>query len=302
MSLQGKTVFITGGARGIGAETARRAAARGANIVVAGLEPDELERVAATAGAGRGAAFETDVTDRDQLKAAVDGTIEKFGSIDAVVVNAGIGGGGLVRYADPDQFEAVLRVNLIGSYRTIHATLPHLIESKGYLLQIASMAAVVAAPGMAAYSASKHGVEAMANSIRSETKHLGVDVGCAYFSWIGTEMVNGADDNPVTQKMRSLLKGPMATTYPVSMAADGILDGIEQRKRLVVVPKWARALIAIKPLAQRLSELGPKEHMAEIDRLTAEERAKRGEDAFKPVGAGGRAFTEADEKRTSTPV
>src|SRR4051812_20127588 len=257
MSLEGKTVFITGGARGIGAESARRAAAKGANIAVAGLEPEELERVAAAAGPGKGAAFECDVTERDDIARAVEGTIERFGGIDAVVVNAGIGGGGLMRYADPDQFEAVLRVNLLGSYRTIHATLPHVIESKGYLLQVASMAAVVAAPGMAAYSASKHGVEAMANSLRTETKHLGVDVGCAYFSWIGTEMVNGADESPVTAKMRSMLKGPLATTYPVSMAADAIVEGIEERKRLVVVPKWARVGIALKPLFQRLSELGP---------------------------------------------
>src|SRR4051794_90921 len=239
MSIAGKTIFVTGAARGIGAETARRAAARGANVAVVGLEPEELDRVANACG-DRGAAFGCDVTDRDQTRAAVEGTIARFGGIDAVVVNAGIANGGLMRYMDADAFEAVLRVNLIGSYRTIQATLPHVIERRGYILQVASVAAIVAAPGMAAYSASKHGVEAMANSLRAEVRHLGVDVGCAYFSWIGTEMVHGADRRERLGNARAQLKGALGKTYPVSLAADAVVAGIEERKRIVVAPGWVR--------------------------------------------------------------
>jgi NAD(P)-dependent dehydrogenase (short-subunit alcohol dehydrogenase family) len=302
MSLEGKTVFITGAARGIGAESARRAAARGANVAVVGLEPEELERVASSAGPGKGAAFECDVTDRDDLKRAVEGTLERFGGIDAVVVNAGIGGGGLIRWADPDQFEAVLRVNLIGSYRTIHATLPHVIERKGYLLQIASVAAIAAPPGMAAYAASKHGVEAMANSLRAEVKHLGVDVGCAYFSWIGTEMVHGADRRAVTGNARAQLKGPIGKTYPVSMAADAVVQGIEERRRIVVTPGWVRGLIALKPLVQRLTEIGARGRVAEVDEQTRIEAEEKGAEAFTPTGLGGEAFTAADRLRNSARV
>jgi NAD(P)-dependent dehydrogenase (short-subunit alcohol dehydrogenase family) len=296
MSIAGKTIFVTGGARGIGAETARRASARGANVAVAGLEPDELERVASACG-DRGAAFECDVTDREQTQAAVDGTLERFGGIDAVLVNAGIGNGGLIRYMDPDAFEAVLRVNLIGSYRTIQATLPHVIERRGYVLQVASVAAVVHTPGMAAYSASKAGVEAMADSLRGEVRHLGVDVGTAYFSWIGTEMVHGADDNPIGQKMRSTLRGPLAKTYPPAMAADAIIQGIEERRRIVVTPKWVRPMIAMKTALQRLSETQRGDIIPEVEELTREEIAKRGAEVFEPSGAGGRAFLEADRTR-----
>ena len=299
VSIAGKTVFITGAARGIGAETARRAAAKGANVAIVGLEPAELERVAAACG-DRGAAFECDVTDREQTQAAVEGALERFGGIDAVVANAGIGNGGLMRYMDPDAFEAVLRVNLIGSYRTIQATLPHVIERRGYVLQIASLAAVVHAPGMAAYSASKAGVEAMADSLRREVKHLGVDVGQAYFSWIGTDMVSGADDNPIGQKMRSALRGPAARTYPVSMAADAIVQGIEERRRIVVTPKWARPMVALKTVLQRLSDAGPDTLIREVDDLTREEIAKRGDEVWEPSGAGGRAFLDADRERQST--
>lgn len=294
MSIAGKTIFVTGAARGIGAETARRASARGANVAVVGLEPEALERVASACG-DRGAAFECDVTDRDQVRTAVDGTLERFGGIDAVVVNAGIGNGGLVRYMDPDAFEAVLRVNLIGSYRTIQATLPHVIERRGYVLQIASVAAVVHSPGMAAYSASKAGVEAMADSLRTEVKHLGVDVGAAYFSWIGTDMVTGADENPVGQKWRSQLRGPLATTYPPAQAADAILAGIDERRRIVVTPGWVRPMIAVKTLLQRLSETQAQNVMPEIDELSRQEAGREG--VWDPAGAGGRAFLEADRDR-----
>src|SRR5687768_14065249 len=97
-SLQGKTVFITGAARGIGAESARRLAARGARLSLVGLEPELLEKVAAECGDA--AWFEADVTDPEALQAAVDGTIERFGAIDVVIANAGIGAGGTVRTMD----------------------------------------------------------------------------------------------------------------------------------------------------------------------------------------------------------
>ena len=297
MNLAGKTIFITGAARGIGAETARRAAAKGANVAIVGLEPAELERVAAACG-DRGAAFECDVTEPAQVQAAVDGTLERFGAIDAVVSNAGIGGGGLMRYSDPDAFEAVIRVNLLGSWRTIKATLPHVIAARGYVLQVASVAAIVHAPGMGAYSASKSGVEALTDSLRTEVKHAGVDVGTAYFSWIGTDMVKGADDNPVGQRMRQTLRGPFGKTYSPADAAKSVIEGIEQRKRIVVTPKWVRPMLASKTLLQRLAEKRALPAMAEVDEITRQEVEAHGHASFEASGAGGRAFLAVDRERT----
>src|ERR687897_2131014 len=100
---RGKTVLITGAARGLGAETARRVAARGANVALAGLEPEELQRVAAQCGSNA-AWFECDVTDADALEGAIAGTVERFGGIDVVMANAGIATGGMVPPAHPAAF------------------------------------------------------------------------------------------------------------------------------------------------------------------------------------------------------
>src|SRR5919108_730416 len=205
---RGKTVLITGAARGLGAETARRIAARGGNVALVGLEPEELQRVAAQCGSNA-AWFECDVTDVDALERAVQGTVDRFGGIDAVMANAGIAPGGMVRSTDPAAFERTIEINLLGVWRTVRATLPHVIERRGYVLVIASMAAAVHAPAMAAYSASKAGAEAFGDSIRSELAHLGVDVGVGYFSWIATDMVAGGDAHPAFGFARGRLRGPV---------------------------------------------------------------------------------------------
>ena len=290
-SLQGKTVLITGAARGIGAESARQLAARGARLSLVGLEPELLEQVASECGDA--AWFETDVTDRDALQAAVDGTVERFGGIDVVMANAGIGAGGTLRTMEPDAWERVIEVNLLGVYRTIRACLPHVVERRGYVLPVASIAAAVHTPGMSAYAASKAAVEALGNSLRGEMAHLGVKVGVAYFSWIDTEMVRGADDNPATKFMRSKLRGPAGRTYPVSEAGEAVAEGIERRARRIVVPGNFRSLLVARMLVARLTERSSRRDVPEFVRMMEAEAERRGAEASQPVGAGGRADAEA---------
>jgi len=165
--LSGRTVLITGAARGIGAETARQLRQRGARLSLVGLEPELLEQRAAELG-GDTAFFEADVVDLDALERAAGETVERFGGIDVVVANAGVAGGGPVAAMDPDAFTRVIEVNLLGVYRTVRAALPHVTARSGYVLPIASLAAALHGPMMAAYSASKAGVEALADSLRTE--------------------------------------------------------------------------------------------------------------------------------------
>jgi NAD(P)-dependent dehydrogenase (short-subunit alcohol dehydrogenase family) len=291
---RGKTVLITGAARGLGAETARRVAARGGNVALVGLEPEELQRVAAQCG--RNAAwFECDVTDTDALERAVQGTLDRFGGIDAVMANAGIASGGMVRSTDPAAFERTIEINLLGVWRTVRAALPHVIERQGYVLVIASLAAAVHGPGMAAYSASKAGAEAFGNSLRTEVKHLGVDVGVGYFAFIDTDMVRGGDAHPALGHLREDAGWPLNKTYPLSQAGKAIADGIEKRSRWVVVPgTWGRALLVLRTAIAPLLDRASAETAAEADALFMKDVEERGAEAASgPVGPGGQAARKA---------
>jgi NAD(P)-dependent dehydrogenase (short-subunit alcohol dehydrogenase family) len=291
-SVKGKVVLITGAARGIGAGLARRMAARGATVALVGLEPDELKRVAAECG-DNAAIWEADVTSWDALEKAVAGVVERFGGIDIVVANAGIAATGFTRSIDRAAFERVIEVDLLGVWRTLRVCLPHLIERRGYALVISSLAAVVHIPGNAAYSAAKAGVEAFANSLRAEVRHLGVDVGVAHPTWIATDMVNSADKHPVFGALRTSTPGLLSKTYPPSVAVDLLDEGIAKRARAIHIPGWVGVLKLIRALLPRIVELGSRGFMPAADKAAIEDIAKRGEQESSVVGPGGRADLES---------
>jgi NAD(P)-dependent dehydrogenase (short-subunit alcohol dehydrogenase family) len=289
MELRGKTVLITGAARGIGAETARQLAARGARIALVGLEPEELARVAQQCGPDA-AWFEADVTDSEALAGVVESVVERFGGIDVVMANAGVAATGFVRSMDPEAFERTIEVNLLGVFRTVRACLPHVIERRGYVLVIASLAAATHGPGMAAYSASKAGAEAFGNSLRAEVAHLGVDVGVGYFAFLDTDMVRGADGHPVFGKLRSEMPKPFGKTYPLSDAVRKVVEGMERRGRTVIFPGWVRPMLLLRGLLAPLLERGSGERTAEIDAAFARDVEERGREAASAhVGPGGQA-------------
>ena len=292
--LRGKTVLITGAARGIGAETARRAASAGANVALVGLEPEELQRVAAQCGSNA-AAFEADVTDWEALERAVEGTVERFGGIDVVMANAGIAPAGMVRSVDPAAFERTVEINLLGVWRTVRACLPQIIERKGYVLVTASLAAAIHGPGMAAYSAAKAGAEAFADCLRTEVKHLGVDVGVAYFGFIDTDMVRATDAHPALGALRANAGGPIAKTYPVSQVGKAVVEGMEKRSRWVVVPRWSRALLVLRTALAPLFDRAASEAAVEADGLFQQDVDNRGvEAASAPMGPGGDAARQRE--------
>jgi NAD(P)-dependent dehydrogenase (short-subunit alcohol dehydrogenase family) len=161
--VSGRTAFVTGAARGIGAGAAERLHAAGANVALVGLEPEKLEQLAARLGP-RAAWFEADVTDADALRAAVEGTVARFGAIDVAIANAGIQFMGRLATMAPEHVERTLEVNLMGTWRTDRAVLAEIVRNRGYLLNIASLAAASHAPLMGAYTASKAGVEALTDA------------------------------------------------------------------------------------------------------------------------------------------
>lgn len=255
--LAGKVVLVTGAARGIGEHTARLAAARGAKLALVGLEADRLAALAADLGPGH-VWFPADVTDQDALTAAAEGTVAALGGIDAVVANAGVANRGTIAVGDVDALVRTIEVNLIGVLRTAAATVPALIERRGYLLIVSSAAAFAALPGMAAYCASKAGVEHFGTAIRLELAHRGVAVGTAHPSWVDTDLVREARaDLPAFETALGRLPWPMRSTTSVQECAEAFVRAIERRRRRVYVPRAVGAVQAVRslltsPLADRV--------------------------------------------------
>lgn len=241
--LKNRTVLITGAARGIGAALARRVAATGARLSLVGLEPALLKALVDELGPDRHAWFECDVTDQAALDAAVAGTIDRFGRIDAVVANAGVANRGTVATNPPDDVARTIEVNLVGAVRTVGAALPHLVETRGYCLLVASAAAFAAMPGLAAYSASKAGLERFGDTLRLEVAHKGVAVGVSFMTWIDTDMVRDTRaDLDSFEATLNRMRGPLGTVVPVEQCADAFLRAIEHRSREVYVPGSVRWL------------------------------------------------------------
>ncbi len=252
--INGRTVLITGAARGIGAESARRLHAKGANVALVGLEPDRMEAIAAELGE-RAQVFEADTTDTGALERAVAGAVSAFGGVDVAIANAGIQMSGAVATVDPRAIERTLEVNLLGVWRTDRAVLPEITRRGGYLLNVASLAAATHAPLMAAYAASKAGVEAFTNSLRIETSVTSARVGCAYFGFIDTDIVRGAYRQPANEQMRQMLPPFMREPAPLSLAVDAIEKGISKRSARLWAPRYVGPILALRGILQPLSEL-----------------------------------------------
>lgn len=271
-SLAGKVVLITGAARGIGAETARTVARRGARVSLVGREPELLAAVAAELGPGH-VWHEADVTDQAALDRAVAGTVAALGGIDVVFANAGIASNGTVAVTPVDALVRTIEVNLIGVVRTISATLPHVTERRGYYLLMSSASALAPLPAMAPYSASKIAVEQFGSALRMEVAHKGVDVGVAHPSWIDTDLVRDQQRELSTfNATLRTLPGPFGKVTPLVECVDALVDGMERRRRKVFVPKSLAPLAAIRqlfssPMAERATM---KTAARTIPRLEAE--------------------------------
>ena len=231
--------LITGAASGVGAALAERLAAKGMRLAL-------LDRVPAAApGAVSRVA---DVRDAAAVSAAVDEMARELGGLELAFVNAGIGNLGPAHLMDAQAAEDNLEINLLGAWRTTRAAVPHLIASRGHLLLNASLSAVIPAPGLAAYSASKAGVEALGRAMRPELAHHGVTVGIAYYGFLSTPLVNEVMGNDAYKAVRAGVPWPFSKTYAVEPAIEATLRGIDRRARVVAYPGWIRAALAARGL------------------------------------------------------
>jgi NAD(P)-dependent dehydrogenase (short-subunit alcohol dehydrogenase family) len=242
-----RVVFVTGAARGIGLETARQLAARCARVALADIDGHLALKEAEALGIGS-LGIQCDVTNRTDVDAAVEYTIDRFGRLDVVVPNAGIGCAGALTSIPDRDFERVVAVNLGGAWNTVRSTLPHLVATRGYLLMIASAWSFMNGVGVGAYPVTKAAVEAMGRALRVELAPRGVDVGIAYFGFVDTDLVRTAFAHPGMVEWRKALPGFVVKPIPVERAAAAMVASIERRAPRVSAPGWIAPGLALRGL------------------------------------------------------
>lgn len=201
MDLKNKTAVVTGGTKGIGRAIADSLIRAEANVVVTARNAVQIEvAVSELIGFGRGrtAGFVCDVRDYGQVRTLFQSTIATFQRVDILVNNAGIGIFAPVEEMAPADFRAVLETNLIGVYHCCHEAIPLMKQrGGGYIFNISSLAGVNAHPRMAAYNASKFGLNGFTEALMQEVRHDGIKVSYIMPGSVNTEF---GGDSPSEEK------------------------------------------------------------------------------------------------------
>ena len=197
--LDGRVAFITGASRGVGAAVARRLSAAGAAVGLASRTEDDL-------GLERAVARACDVRDPQQVKAAVEATVEAFGRLDIVVANAGVGSYGPFLELDPEQVELMIDVNLKGTLHTAKAALPHLIAAGGGdFVALASVAGLRGFEHETVYNASKFGQVGFTRSLDLEMREHGVRCTSIAPGGIATDFAMGTGRTPDMPELEGMM-------------------------------------------------------------------------------------------------
>ena len=211
MNLNGKTAIVTGSTKGIGRAIAEALVREGMNVCLSARNATEVEQAVGEMGdAGEGGVTGVvcDVRDYDEVKALFEHTVAEFGGVDVLVNNAGIGIFGRVEDTSVDDFRAVLETNLFGVFYCCREAIPQMKKrGGGYIINISSLAGTNAHPEMAAYNASKFGLNGFSEALMQEVRHDGIKV-----SYIMPGSVNTAfgDDEPSPEKSWQLQPADIA--------------------------------------------------------------------------------------------
>jgi len=251
--LNGKVALVTGGARGIGFETARQMHLRGASVAVLDLNADEAREAAERIGP-RALGIAADVTDQGAMMNAVATVVEKFGGLDVAVANAGIAQSRLatMRGISGEEWERVFAAHLLGVWRTVRAALPQIVERRGQMVVVSSVYAFANGMNNSPYAVAKAGVEQLGRALRVELAPHGASATVAYFGWVDTKLVQDAFAQPEAGRLKELSPDLLLKRITPAEAGAGLVRGIEERAPRVFVPKWWRYVSALRGLINPL--------------------------------------------------
>jgi meso-butanediol dehydrogenase / (S,S)-butanediol dehydrogenase / diacetyl reductase len=185
-----RCAVVTGAATGIGRATALALARGGYAVALVGRRAEPLQELAEELRDSEGDAIAApaDVASPDEAAAAIDAAVKHFGGIDALVNNAGVGDSGPLLEESLEQWEETLRINLTGAFLTTKLALPHLIERRGAVVNVASVNGILAGPGWTSYCVSKAGLIMLAKCVANDYGRLGVRANAVCPGWVRTPM------------------------------------------------------------------------------------------------------------------
>lgn len=276
-----KIAIVTGGASGIGEALGRELAARKAKVVLADRQIERARAVAEDIESKGGEAHATflDVRDRVAFEDVARDAVKRFGRIDYLFNNAGIGVGGEMSDYAPADFDDVFDVNLRGVAHGIHAVYPRMVQQGfGHVVNTASVAGLVPMPGNGSYTAAKHGVVGLSKALRIEARRHGVKVSVLCPGPIATPILTGGEFGRTglpPEVSRAALAERWERARPMSPEVFTIkaLDRVAKGDAVIVVPSWYKALWYVDRLSPTLSlELAFWVHRkirADLDALTS---------------------------------
>jgi NAD(P)-dependent dehydrogenase (short-subunit alcohol dehydrogenase family) len=254
----GKIAFVTGGASGIGAALATELVDKGAEVWIADRQVGPAEELAQrlNSGGGKAHAIELDVRNYSSFERAVAEAVQRSGRIDYLFNNAGIGVGGEVDSYALDDWNDVFDVNLRGVVHGIQAVYPIMIQQhSGHIVNTASMAGLVATPGEASYTASKHAVVGLSKALRVEAERHGVQVSVLCPGAIRTPILTGGKYgrfNGVSDEELLKFWEPFRPMAPEKFA-ERALRAVFRGDAIIVVPAWWKAWWYLERLSPALS-------------------------------------------------
>jgi short-subunit dehydrogenase len=254
-----KVVLVTGGSAGLGRVIAESFGKRGAKVVIAARDVEKLDAAARqmrSAGCSV-TAIAADVTQQQQVDSLFAKTIGEFGKLDVLVNNAGRSSRGEALATSPDEFRELFELNFLSLVRCTQAAAPHLIQSKGHLVNIGSLAAKTVSRFLGAYPASKFPVAAFSQQLRYELGPQGVHVLLVCPGPIARDDAGQRYDEQARDLPGSARKpggGVKLKGIPPDKLARLILRACERRRPELVVPAKAKLLLAISQLWPSLGD------------------------------------------------